>query len=469
MRNLVVCCDGTWNTPDQEEGGVPTPTNVVRLKDAVAEKDASGNKQEVYYHPGVGTEGKWWEKAAGGAAGVGLTKSIKSAYKWLCDEYETDDRIYLFGFSRGAYTVRSLAGMIDRCGLADLSNLDDTKLWETVEAAFKAYRDKDHSFGGRPAKIHFLGVWDTVGALGIPEDMGVLKLLNKIGDHTFHDTQLSDSITHARHAIALDERRGSFTPTLWKKANANQDAVEKWFAGVHSDVGGGYREIGLANCALQWMIKEAKGKDLAFEDGMVSQVKDNPRGAMHDSVRGMFKFLPTAPRPAPLVAAGNDKLHASVEERLKNPPIFQAPYRRTRVLQPGDEAKNIRIYAGEVWNDTYLYLEEGGVYKFTAEGQWLDGGIPAGPSGSGGGFSVAKLFRTRRQEKSPWFMLMGEVACRLQADDPDKYQNQVIPIGDGTEATAEKSGYLYCYANDAWRWYYANNCGSVTLTVKRVS
>lgn len=123
MRNLIVCADGTWNTPEQKEHDIPIPTNVVRLYNAVAKKSEGGIKQLKYYHPGVGTDGTWWEKLAGGTVGVGLSKNIRSAYKWLAANYQPGDRIYLFGFSRGAYTVRSLATMISVCGLLDLSGL----------------------------------------------------------------------------------------------------------------------------------------------------------------------------------------------------------------------------------------------------------------------------------------------------------------------------------------------------------
>lgn len=107
MRNLMVCCDGTWNTAEQRHGGVPVPTNVVRLYNAVADKN-EGVEQLKYYHPGVGTEPGFWDRAMGGATGKGLDDNIKSAYHWLCRHYRPQDRIYLFGFSRGAYTGRSL-------------------------------------------------------------------------------------------------------------------------------------------------------------------------------------------------------------------------------------------------------------------------------------------------------------------------------------------------------------------------
>jgi uncharacterized protein (DUF2235 family) len=136
MRNLVVCCDGTWNTPDQRHDGVPVPTNVVRLYNAVAEQDGEGNLQLSYYHTGVGTEGSWWQRIAGGSFGEGLGKNIQSAYKWLGVNYLPGDRIFLFGFSRGAYTVRSLGGMIASCGLLDLSQVGHGEVWDRVGTAY---------------------------------------------------------------------------------------------------------------------------------------------------------------------------------------------------------------------------------------------------------------------------------------------------------------------------------------------
>src|ERR1041384_6013331 len=117
MKRLIVCCDGTWNTPEQEENNAPCPTNVVRLFNSLADQDANGNEQLNYYHPGVGTDGSLLAKTAGGMYGEGLDKNIKSAYSWLANHYEDGDAIYVFGFSRGAYTVRSLSGLIGRCGL----------------------------------------------------------------------------------------------------------------------------------------------------------------------------------------------------------------------------------------------------------------------------------------------------------------------------------------------------------------
>ncbi len=136
-KNIVVCCDGTWNTPEHMDHGLPSPTNVVKLYNALI-KD---QQQEVYYHPGVGTGRNWWDKIAGGGTGEGLDQNIKSAYRWLGTHYAAGDRIFLFGFSRGAYTVRSLGGLIAKCGLLDLSTqMTPAEVWKRTDEIFAAYR-----------------------------------------------------------------------------------------------------------------------------------------------------------------------------------------------------------------------------------------------------------------------------------------------------------------------------------------
>ena len=227
MANVIVCCDGTWNTEDQSTNGVPVPTNVVRLFNALAEVDGAGVAQKRYYHPGVGTEGSLIDRIKGGAAGVGLDKNIMGAYRWLCGKYVGGDKIALFGFSRGAFTARSLAGMIGACGLLDLTGVDDKEAWERVQTAYaKGYRVKPEERGDwagadwrflveAPGPIHFIGVWDTVGALGVPDNLALLNMLDSPSKYAFHDTRLGANVRHARHAVALDERRETFTPTLW--------------------------------------------------------------------------------------------------------------------------------------------------------------------------------------------------------------------------------------------------------------
>jgi hypothetical protein len=510
VKNIVICCDGTWNTPDERDaGGVPTPTNVVRMFNAVAAADGRNTQQHRYYHPGVGTDGGWWDKAVGGGTGAGLDKNIMSAYRELCDFYEPDDQLFLFGFSRGAYTVRSLAGFIGHCGLLKTQGLAEPEAWSRIERLFqKGYRRRiesreqkswaDYAFheNGDPVKIRFLGVWDTVGALGIPEDMAVLSLLDNLQDHTFHDTTLGAHIQVARHAVALDEMRASFQPTLWD-APAGVDAQQVWFPGVHCDVGGGYRETGLSDGALRWMMQEAAKADartnrpgLSFSDAMVNQVHPSFQDVLHDSCSGAFALLPTQPRSAPRLAEG-PAVHPSVIERQATPPIHQCPYRDTHAFDqkaPGQ----VQVFALQSWNATGLWLEAGRSYRFAAGGEWMDGSVKCGPGGCDDGhFQLGELaqmagtllgkaeeawkkvtgnqsadFRfTRRHEDMPWFCLVGSVANGGGVDAKQHLApHESFRIGEGCSYTPARSGYFYAYANDAWNCY-GNNRGRLNLTI----
>jgi hypothetical protein len=523
-RNLVVCCDGTWNTLDQREGGVLIPTNVARIYNATADTDALGQPQVRYYHPGVGTDPKMWDRIAGGATGAGLDRNIMSAYQWLSTNYQTGDRIWLFGFSRGAYTARSLGGFILRCGLIDGTNLPVSELWANIDRMFrKGYRghvetNADwnfalHAFPANEKKIHFIGVWDTVGALGIPDDQALLNLFDTTDEHKFHDTNLGADVAYARHAIALDEKRDSFQPTLWQP-NGVSDLKQVWFPGVHSDVGGGYRETGLSDGALEWMIAEASAGGLAFNPKMTAQIKSDFQDAMHDSWTSVFKILPNRPRSMPdfsttAVVPPPDKpftpspigqpvhyLHPSTINRRNEPPITDAPYRLTCAL-PAGTSQSFDIYALQPWNATGLWLTKGRDYTFSATGEWVDSSIPCGPDGTDDGdfhagelvqsiFSVvgefeelwkkvaknpqADLKGTKRHdringERVAWFCLVGAIANGGTANaNGEPEPHETFKIGSGCRYTPKESGYFYAYANDAWN-FYDNNRGSVTLTV----
>lgn len=503
MKNIVVCCDGTWNTPEDTEHGLPAPTNVVKLFNAIVREDES--KQLAYYHPGVGTGKGWWDRVAGGGTGHGLNQNIMSAYRWLGSHYEVGDKIFLFGFSRGAYTVRSLGGLIAKCGLVDLSaSMAPDEVWKRVDEVFAAYRAGEafanqngypfyNAEPGKPAKettpIHFIGVWDTVGALGIPEDLALLGLLDSAKKYRFHDTTLSHIVAHARHAVALDEKRASFAPTLWLQPKPQTKMKQVWFPGVHSDVGGGYLETGLSDRTLIWMMEEAASCGLSFRSDVKAQLNPDPRGIVHDSCTGLFKALKTKPRSAPAIPAGAAILDQSTIERNQNPPLVQGDYWPTTTLPLGGSV-TVNVYAAEQWCQTKLYLEAGKTYDFSAAGEWLDHRDRFGPAGGKDtGFRVGDLVRsassllggaetlfkdltgreadfwyTRRDEDAPWFALMGFIASDFGESAKTLAEGQSFMIGGGTKFAPKLGGYLYCYANDAWQTY-GNNRGSVQLTV----
>ncbi len=267
MKRLVICCDGTWNRADQESGEVPCPTNVIRLALTGAKQDGA-TTQVSFYVQGVGT-GNVLDRWTGGAFGEGLNENIYSAYRFLIGNYEAGDKLYLFGFSRGAFTARSLAGMIRKCGILKRTAahlyLDAVKLYrgpvhpdDPAPTAFRAqYAVVD------PTPIEFIGVWDTVGALGIP--LRGLRWINR-RKYQFHDVELSGSVHHACQALAIDDRRAPFSPAVWAYVPKEGQTVEQvWFPGVHSDVGGGYGDHRLSDLPLRWMLEQARAAGLALD------------------------------------------------------------------------------------------------------------------------------------------------------------------------------------------------------------
>ncbi|MGH7419403.1 MAG: DUF2235 domain-containing protein, partial [Candidatus Rokuibacteriota bacterium] len=229
MKRLVICCDGTWNGSDARGGRALT--NVRKLWEFVRARDHGGVEQVKRYYAGVGTRRFEWLR--GGALGWGLSKTITDAYRECVTLFEPGDELFLFGFSRGAYTARSLAGLIRNAGLLKREHLGQ------LDAAYEMYRDRsDRTHPRSPAaaefrarfshatRIRFIGVWDTVGSLGIPKiGMGLVNALFR-WRWSFHDVDLSTWVDHAYQALAIDERRGPFSPTIWKQqADARNQTV----------------------------------------------------------------------------------------------------------------------------------------------------------------------------------------------------------------------------------------------------
>ena len=296
MKRLILCCDGTWNTADQEDNGVPCPTNVVRISCRIAKSDA-GIPQIIYYDQGVGS-GNALDRLSGGAFGQGLEGNIHDAYRFLIANYEPGDELYLFGFSRGAFTARSIAGMVRKCGVLGREFVqhyrDAIALYRSqhrpTDAAAVKFRKDCSVRGVEDIKIRLIGVWDTVGALGIP--LRGLRWLTR-GKHQFHDTELSGVVEHAYHALAIDERRAPFEPTLWMyKPKPGQTIEQKWFCGVHSDVGGGYPERGLSDITLDWMIGKAQVAGLKFDSASMQAhaLAPDPRAVLHNSKTGPYRL-----------------------------------------------------------------------------------------------------------------------------------------------------------------------------------
>lgn len=319
MKNIILSTDGTGNA-----GGKGYDTNVWRLHTAIdrqAHLTKKNNIRQVsYYHDGVGSQDKKWLKIMGGAFGYGLKRTIKELYTFLVNNYEQGDKIYLFGFSRGAYTVRLLAGMILACGLLKKNQYDnksDVDLSEDVEQIYRLLqeeisyqkekkRDKDNQSSGlmkatqksvkkikrriypldklpldvdRTIEIAFMGVWDTVDAYAIPSD-SLAKFLDKFFYISFreHDNELSQSVKSACQALSIDDQRRIFEPVLWRetpRSNDHQRIKQVWFSGVHANVGGGYPKQGLAWNTLEWMMLHAREAGLRFVAEDIYQFTEN--------------------------------------------------------------------------------------------------------------------------------------------------------------------------------------------------
>jgi hypothetical protein len=291
LKRIVLCLDGTWNTDDGRD-----ITNVVKIRDLIDPKYASPDGKEVwaqrvYYETGVGTGLAPGDKYIGGVTGAGLEENIRHAYRFLSGHYSPGVEIYLFGFSRGAFTARSLAGYIGASGLLK----PECCTQENEERTWAFYRtppgDRFPSEQRELGKLCFdsfriscLGVFDTVGARGIPTEL--LHKLNR-RKYGFHDVALGANVDHALHALAIDEKRGPFGASVWQYPNHrdNLSVEQVWFPGVHSNIGGGYSDSGISDLALEWMLSriEAKGIGLRLKGDWRDTLSSDALGQSYDS------------------------------------------------------------------------------------------------------------------------------------------------------------------------------------------
>jgi uncharacterized protein (DUF2235 family) len=324
MKRIVLCFDGTWNKPADENlpAEQQVETNVCRFFNAVEKTAPDGAEQVPWYDHGVGS--KWYDRYIGGAIGVGLEKNIIDGYKFLAQQYADGDEIFILGFSRGAYTARSLVGLIRNCGV-----VYNKQLTLRIAMAYGIYRVRDDGPDSETAKsfranfarevpIKFLGVWDTVGALGVPLD--ILDPVKK-RFYEFHDTRLSKIVANAYQALAIDEHRDIFDACLWTPETAPEQTLEqRWFIGAHCDVGGGYAERELSDIALRWMQDKASTLGLALRP--VTAGVENFRAEFHDSYSQFLHGVHAKKnaryyRTIAATRFGNEKIDESVTRRRK--------------------------------------------------------------------------------------------------------------------------------------------------------
>jgi uncharacterized protein (DUF2235 family) len=390
-RKLVVCCDGTWNTPRNETNVFRTyrflrerlgsPAEVTQ-KDGVRScggRAADGSEVLLFYDQGVGTD--WFSRLVGGAAGVGLSDNVRDAYHFLGQNFVPGSEIYVFGFSRGAYTARSLCGFLKAAGLLARPTVKDVwraymdcyataprivarprgwspdrvRSWLAGKAGDAVGQLGGEAVASLPrhpgVKVRFIGVYDTVGALGVPL-AGATNVNEPIVG--FHDTALGDTVENAVQALAVDERRGPYVPTLWTQAAdaaslAGQSVLQVWFPGVHSDIGGGYGDKGIGNITWDFMMRQAVRHGLVIDPAQPTPPLDlEPLPAQHESFDDTWKALSAKLKLVPegvravgpnVVGPNGDALLAAGEVRLHPSLMSRFGKRCTTILS---EAKNLR-------------------------------------------------------------------------------------------------------------------------------
>lgn len=377
VRNIILLSDGTGNSASSL-----FKTNVRRLYEALDladPKDPEHPRQFAYYDDGVGTSSFRPLAVLGGAFGYGLARNVRDLYTFLCRTYRPGDRIYAFGFSRGAFTIRITIGLIVSQGILAHDG-DEATLERNVRAAYRAYRKERYgwrplTFLGRMIRdailwaywkvrrftayrhvkrhwigapdegtIEFLGVWDTVDAYGLPIEELTHAVDTVVIPLTMKDADLAPEVKRARHALSLDDQRNTFHPRLWNEEKEDDPyrIRQVWFAGVHADVGGGYPDGGLAHVALRWMMDEAENAApgptrLRFLDEVraVQQALADENAPLHDSRHGLASYYRYKPRNLAALSNQPANLARGFEVKLKTPIIHESVLRRIQVGQDG--------------------------------------------------------------------------------------------------------------------------------------
>jgi uncharacterized protein (DUF2235 family) len=328
-KRLIICCDGTWNWPDQKG----SPTNVVKMVRAIRSTDERGIPQVVFYDTGVGT-GNALDRLVGGMLGVGLSENVKQTYGFLVDNYQPDDELFFFGFSRGAHTVRSLGGLIGLIGLLPKQHMDKfPQAWQyyrtppekRTKAQWNQFLERfPTDEQPKKTRIDFIGVWDTVGTMGVP--IGPLRMIGQY-KYRFHNTNLGDNVARAFQALAIDEHRRFFPPAIWKreagletrlKAYGIEQQILKqtWFVGSHSNVGGGYPDAGLSDYAFRWMARQATDHGLGLDKAYVERTQETSRDLLVNSRTAKWRLIPKKLRTLCQTDTSSERIHYTAVQRL---------------------------------------------------------------------------------------------------------------------------------------------------------
>jgi glutathione S-transferase/uncharacterized protein (DUF2235 family) len=526
-KQIVVCMDGTWNDPVAR-------TNVYRLfqmlpgDERLVEEDGPIRSHlakrddglVAFYVESIGNGGRT-QGLLGGTQGIGLHDCMIDAYLLVSQVYERGDKIWLFGFSRGAWAARCLGAFIARSGLIPAANAEGDDAADQAEKVWLNYKEgRGMKRGGRfwghhdETPIRMIGVWDTVGELGVPEFTGLhLVDRDELRYLKFTDRELSPRIEHGRQALAIDEERADFPPTLWDE---REGIKQVWFPGAHGDVGGGYDNHGLADAALEWMVQEVNdlAAGLHLSPGQLSEaLAPNPLEDRHDETRGpVWRTRPIKEREVP----DDAELHPGVLQRLRERADYRPkaladvaacadfyqddqPLPEERLQQeredlpfrklPVDGSTRFPAYARKWWNASGVEVDVGERYRIEASGTWVDQGTSAGADGyESTAWFLQLAKRNRRLQERPWFALIAAIHPRpdLEAHNPDfesmlaglvesaisgvariDDESSLVATPNGCEIEIEEPGFLYFFANDS-AYSYGNNTGFLMVEVTRL-
>ncbi|MFN4089317.1 MAG: DUF2235 domain-containing protein [Alphaproteobacteria bacterium] len=528
-RSIVVCCDGTGNRPEQEEEGSPATTNVWKIYRGLA----CDETQVTWYQAGVGSDtsttarqarrthrildavgaetgatvAATWSRVVQmveGGFGVGVSEGVIRGYAEIVRQYRPGDRIYLVGFSRGAFTARCIAGVISRAGVLRAENIryvpEVVQLYRMRETPADGL-DLDPNLFHAGVRIEVLGVFDTVAALGVPL-WGWWFRVFPIWKNAPFATDPARSCRFVYHALAMDERRSQFFPTLFDPPGDEADTrlEQRWFRGAHADVGGGYAATGLSDIALGWMMDALERHGLRFRQDARADMRPDPLARVHDELsrNPSWKLFGSWPRwhPVPGGETGPHatRLHESVAERAEK---IQTRLGRPdmRRLLPGERTEFV-TEAHREWDRTGFVVEQGATYRLTyLGGQWRDAETPvSGPAGRRpvGGDVRRFLGFMRRLPAAEWMCLIATVAHPRRWEvtergwrelfryffvtDPKELTEQLAPIGRDLEKPGDAvllrnethGGLLHLFANDWWQTA-GNNSGGIRLRIERLS
>ncbi len=532
-RRIVINCDGTGNRPDMMEEGEVAATNVWRIHHALDNNE----QQMTWYQQGVGSGASSAELQAGGmqrlltalgdsgggraygvarriataigaAFGVGITEGIVNGYAEIVRQYRPGDRIYLIGFSRGAYTARCIAGVIARCGLLKAENhrfaADIVRLYQLRQSPTDPVQI-NAAMVHQSVSIEVLGLFDTVASLGAPL-WGWWFRLFPLWAKSDPPTTPAKVCRHIYHALAMDERRSQFLPTLFDPIPPNdldhevKTLEQVWFRGAHADIGGGYARRELSDISLGWMVAALTRHGLTFAQDLAGELHPRPLGRLHDELarQPAWRLFGSWPRWHPTPDSPDEKqltkLHRTVTARSANitAGTGRPDCKQLRVAESIDFTADARFE----WDRTGIVIEKNAFYKLTfVGGEWRDAECPpCGPSGqkASGLFDMRRFLGWgRRSYDARWMEMMATVAhprrwplkerplWRLLAlifcNRPPELINQLARIGQHLNKPGDclfienkaASGLLYLFANDWWQTA-GNNSGGLHLRIARI-